>query len=542
MELSQYLRLFRKWAWLILLAALIGGAIAYYVRRNEADTYQAQTKILIGTYLEASNPDAVEIRTGAELAKTYAELAKTRNILQPVIDQLDLDATPAELAGSITIELIPETSMMVLTVINTDPLLAADIANTVAAQLVANSPTNLTDEQQETIRSAREQISLLNSQILGLRQRLTEIGQRIDQAVDQDEILRLQAQYDITTSRISQDQQTVADFQQTIAALQQRTNALEVVEEALAPDGPVDKGVMRTGMLGAIIGILLATALVLGINYQENTIKSTDQASDVLDLPVVGAITQFGRTRDAYPQRLIARLAPKSPPAETYQALQANLLFTTNGQTKRKGVYVFTSPGMGEGKSVTVANLAVTIASTGTNVLLIDADLRQPSLHEFLGLENKGYLSALLTTPPNEVLGTNGKHGLPALLAETVQATEIPNLRVITSGPLPDIPAEVLHSEHLPEWVRTFHSLLDVDVILFDTPPCLLVADSAILAANLRAKVVLVVEAGKTPRTAALKAKDQFNHIGSDISGIVLNKANPDDQGVMYGNYTKTRV
>jgi capsular exopolysaccharide synthesis family protein len=216
-----------------------------------------------------------------------------------------------------------------------------------------------------------------------------------------------------------------------------------------------------------------------------------------------------------------------------------------NGEDKRRGVYVFTSPGPGEGKSLTVTNFAMSIASTGQRVLLIDADLRRPKLHEILSLENRGNLAKLLATPPSELHlseSGNGVHDLPELLTEAVQTTDIPNLQVITSGPLPEVPAEVLHSEYLPDWIKMFRSYYHVDVILFDTPPCLVVSDSAILASNLHARVVLVIEAGHTQREAAMKARDQFMHIGSPLSGIVLNKANRNEPSFSYGYYDKAKV
>src|SRR3972149_5394996 len=149
MELNRYIRLFKKWAWLIILAALIGGGIAFFVRRSQSDTYKAQTKIMIGSFLQASNPQAAEIRTGAELAKTYAALIQTRTVLQATIDALNLNTTPESLGGSITTELIPETSVLVLTVIYSDPEMAAALANEASNQLVLNSPTNLTQDEEE---------------------------------------------------------------------------------------------------------------------------------------------------------------------------------------------------------------------------------------------------------------------------------------------------------------------------------------------------------------------------------------------------------
>jgi capsular exopolysaccharide synthesis family protein len=546
MELNRYIRLFRKWAWLIILAAVIGAGIAFFVRRSQAETYQAQTKIMIGSFLQAANPQAAEIRTGAELAKTYAALVQTRTVLQATIDALNLDTSPESLGGKITTELIPETSVLILTVVYSDPDLAAAIANEASNQLVLNSPTNLTQDEEEIMQSAREQISALNAQINTANERLNQIGAEI-QAIDsvetedeRNELTRLQAQWDITINQRAQFQAALAEFQTTVANLNRTTNKLTIVENAVVPSSPESKEVVQTAILGGLIGLILGAALVLFINYQENTIQSADEATGILNLPVLGTITSFGKAKDSYSERLITYRTPTSPVAETYHTLQANLLFSADGGNRRAGVYVITSPGQGEGKSVTAANLAVTIARSGLRVLLIDADMRQPRQHEILKVENKGHFAELISTPPSQfglssTMTTNGSTELPKLLIDSLQQLEIPNMMVITSGPLPEVPAEILGSEYLPEWIKIFQNVLDIDVILFDTPPSLVVADSSILAATTHAHVVLVVEAGQTRRAAARKAKDQFMLIGNPVQGLVVNKANPHDQGFGYG-------
>lgn len=549
MDLNQYIRLFRKWAWLIVLAAVVGGGIAYYVRRGQPETYKAVTKILVGSYRKETNPDPTDIGVGSDLAKTYAELAKTRAVMQGTIDTLGLDTDARNLVGALQTKILEETSILELTIIYSDPDLAAAIANEIANQLIATSPTNLSPQELEQLESARNQIPVLNAQIESANARLAILDQQILQATDQEQLLLLQAQYSSTLNTVEQASAAVANMQTTISNLQLRTNSLDIVDEAVPAQFPEDKGVLRTAILGAIIGVILSSGLVLFINYQESTVKSVEQVTSVLDLPVLGTVTRFGRSKDTYPQRLITHISPTSPVSEIYNTLHTNMLVSADGATTRQGVYVITSPNPGEGKSVTAANLAVSIAMSGARVLLIDADLRQPKVHEILELENRGNLSQLLTQSPADLgiapVPPNGHNELPEALQDVIQSTDIPNLFVITSGPLPEIPAEVLHSVELSDWIKIFKLYLNVDVILFDTPPCLVVADSAILSANVHAEVVLVVEAGQTQRVAARKARDQFAHIGSPISGVVLNKVNPREQvyghGYGYGYYTSPK-
>ncbi|MBN2304983.1 MAG: hypothetical protein JXQ72_10920 [Anaerolineae bacterium] len=543
MELKQYIRLFRKWAWLIGLAALVGGSLAFFARRGQADIYQAQTKILIGNFIASPNPEPLDIGTGAELAKTYTELAHMRPILLGTIDALGLDMSPSSLRGSFTAESIEETSIIVITVQHGDPELAAAIANEVANQIIKKSPTNLTPQQQETIDASRDQIAQLNTQIGAARAQLKTISEQLATAEEENQLLRLQTQYNVTADMINQLTATVAEFQSIISNLQRRTNSLDIVESAIVPQFPLAKGVIQTAILGAVIGVILSSALVLFVNYQETTVKSVEQVSEMLSLPVLGVISRFGRARDNYDKRLITRDAPTSPVAETYHALKTNLLFSSDsdGHIQRKNVYVITSPGQNEGKSITTANLAVSMALAGSRVLLIDADLRQPTLHKIFNMENTGNLSALLTTSPAEMgLSVEGDHtgdDIPEQLASHLHTTDVPNLLVMPAGELPAIPSEVLYSETLVDWIQVFYSYLGAEFIVFDTPPCLAVSDSAVLAANVRAKVVMVLEAGQTRRQSAINAKTQFAHTGNAVFGIVLNKANPYDQEFGVGGY-----
>jgi polysaccharide biosynthesis transport protein len=534
MELNQYIRLFRRWTWFLVLAALVGGGIAFFARQSQADTYQAEVKILI-TRDPQPNSTGGDLPTGADLARLYAELARTRPVLQATIDTLDLDASVRSLREAVEPRIVDDTSLLVIAVTYQRQDQVAPIANTIAAQLRAQNPASLTPEQTQQIASAQAAITQLNSDIQAALDVLADLRAQIAGATTPDQVARLEAEATIIHNQITQWRAQAAANQALIAALQGQTTTLDIVEEAVEAEWPQDKTLVRSAVVGAVIGVLLAAGLVLFMHLQESAVKSAEQAAHIMDLPVLGTIARFGRSKDSYPRRLITQRAPASPIAEAYHAIQANLLLSPPGADKRSGLYVVTSPNPAEGKSITVANLGVAIAQSGLNVLLVDTDLRQPRLHDILNVENKGTLARLLTQSPADYDLAVTQAALPAVLQDHVQAAETPNLSVITSGPLPAIPAEVLHSETLPDWIKVFKAHLDVDVILFDTPPCLAVADSAILAANIRADVVMVLEAGQTQRSAARQAAEQFRHIGSPISGVVLNKTSLREQAMGYG-------
>ncbi len=202
---------------------------------------------------------------------------------------------------------------------------------------------------------------------------------------------------------------------------------------------------------------------------------------------------------------LITISNPRSPIAEAFRALRTNLEFSNLDKSLR--AILVTSAGAEEGKSTTLANLAVTIAQSGKRVILVDADLRRPTQHQIFDLKNNAGLTdmvrdeALMTNPP-------------------MQETAVPNLYVLTSGQLPPNPAEILGSQRMTQILAAL--LERADMLLLDAPPLLAVTDAAVLSSKVDG-VLLVVSAGKTKRENARKAQAQLEKINARVIGAVLN-------------------
>ncbi len=196
---------------------------------------------------------------------------------------------------------------------------------------------------------------------------------------------------------------------------------------------------------------------------------------------------------------------PRSPVAEAYRTLRTNLDFS--GLDKPLRSMVVTSAGADEGKSTTLANLAVTMAQAGKKVILVDCDLRRPSLHQIFGARNSAGITDLMR---DESLMAN----------PPFQDTPIPNLKLLTSGQLPPNPAELLGSRRMTEIIACL--LAQGEVVLFDAPPIIAVTDAALLAAKVDG-VLLVVSAGKTKREHARKAKLLLEKVNARLVGTVLN-------------------
>lgn len=212
-------------------------------------------------------------------------------------------------------------------------------------------------------------------------------------------------------------------------------------------------------------------------------------------------------------RRLLAHNSPKDPIAEQYRTIRTNIQFSNVDQDIK--TIVLTSSGAEEGKSTTSANLATVYAQQGLKVLLIDADLRKPTGHYTFRLENHIGLTNVLTRQ--------------STLAQAVQESEIPHLSVLTSGPIPPNPSELLASAQMAELLKEMKEKFDM--IIFDTPPILAVADAQILA-NQVDGTILVVSSGKTEKDAALKSKELLSNAQGKLLGVVLN-----NRKVEEGNY-----
>ncbi|MBI4496505.1 MAG: CpsD/CapB family tyrosine-protein kinase [Chloroflexi bacterium] len=201
---------------------------------------------------------------------------------------------------------------------------------------------------------------------------------------------------------------------------------------------------------------------------------------------------------------LIAATHPRSPVAEAYRQLRTNIQFSSLDRSCR--TILVTSAGLAEDKSTMVANLAVTIAQTGASVVLVDADLRRPSLHAVFGLEPTAGLTNLF------LVGDRA----PRLL---LQPTGVPQLQFLPSGPLPPNPSELLGSARMEEVIERLKE--EAQYVLFDAPPVVAVTDAAVLATRMEG-VLLVVQAGHTKRDAAQKAKALLEKVNAPLLGVVL--------------------
>lgn len=292
---------------------------------------------------------------------------------------------------------------------------------------------------------------------------------------------------------------------------------VKVVDKAIAPFAHAQPNERLNIIIAGVLGFMVATGLVFLREFLDQTIKTSDDVSRYLDLPVLGSIAKMNnKEHDALHKNLITLNDPKSPVSETYRIVRTNIQFSSVDKSLKK--LLITSPLMNEGKTVTSANLAVAFAKTGQRVVLVDADLRKPSQHKIFNLLNYQGLTSLLL----------GDVGIQEVLNETFE----PTLSVITSGPIPPNPAEMLGSRKMESLLEELEGY--ADLIVLDMPPVTVVADTVVLAGKVDS-VVMVLTSTQTLIDAAKRSKELLINSKANIIGTVLNMVDKESQD--YYNY-----
>ncbi|MDA8237821.1 MAG: polysaccharide biosynthesis tyrosine autokinase [Chloroflexi bacterium] len=497
MDLRRQGHVIRSWLWLFAVGVLLAGGTAYVVSSALPKVYKAQVTLLVGQSRSSSSVDYNDLLASQRISQTYANLATTGPILAQVIADAGLQVTPDEFRDAVTAEAARDSTLVTVTVQDGDPQRAADLANAIAAQMIAASGT----------------VYGKNSQVEGFISSQTEATQlQIEET--QAEIDRLTA-LPLRTS--AQDQQLaalnvqVATLRQSYAALVQLSgssaNALTVVDPATPPREPSSPRVLLSTLLAALVGLLIALGIAYTLEYLDDTVKSSEDVEAATGLATLGTVIKMkgdGGRSEIY--RLATLLYPRGPAAEAYRTLRTNLEFAAVDEPVR--TLLVTSSIPGEGKTTTASNLAVAFAQAGRRVILLDADLRKPGVHKVFDLPNVAGLTSLLRTDD-------------VAIDDVVQATEEERLQVITTGLLPPNPAELLGSNRMKTILERL--VAAADLVIVDSPPLQAVTDAAILSA-ITDGTLLVIDAERTRRGAAGHGREALAKADARVLGVALNR------------------
>ncbi len=510
MELRQYGTIMLKWLWLILLGTILAGGTAFAASRLTTPVYEASATLMV---IQGSNPtisDYTAVLTGQQLAKTYGELLKKRPVLEGVIENLNLPLTPEQLAARENVQLVRDTQLISLRFEDEDPRQAADIANQIAKVFIEQNQASQLSRFASSKENLLKQLKQLEADMASAQAALDKSRA----ASNATEMTRLETSLSQARSSYSNLLKSYEDIR---IAEAKAIDTVMIAEPAEVPSRPVRPNVLLNTLLAAIVGAMLATGVAFLIEYLDDSIHSPEEAGTTLQLPTLGTII---RTQVVDPpDRLMVQKAPRSPMAESYRVLRTNIQFSNVDQPAK--VILVTSANPLEGKSTTAANLAAAMAQGGLSVALVDADMRRPSLHQIFEVPNDcGLTNALL----QDEITLNG----------ALSTTKVENLRLMTTGPLPPNPSELLGSQRMQRLLATLRE--QFDAVIIDSPPVLAVADPAVLAPQTDG-VVLVVGAGETRRDAAKRAVSNLTQVGARFLGVTLNKFSMNGRGYDYYYY-----
>ena len=283
-----------------------------------------------------------------------------------------------------------------------------------------------------------------------------------------------------------------------------RATNVRVIDPAQVPGGPISPNVRGEMTFAFMAGLAFAVVLAFGFEYLDNRIKTPQELKSTLAIPFLGMVPSLAHDKHAQANPLLNNGVPQNF-SEAFKSVRTNVLFSSAEEGMRS--LVITSAGPGEGKSVVASNLSIALAQAGQRVLLIDADMRRPRVHEIFGGPQEPGLS--------NVLAGNAK------TSEAVRKSSVTGLWLMHAGHIPPNPAELLGSKRYSDFMASLGA--HFDWVVLDTPPVMVVADSAIVA-NQASGVVFVVGADNTSRQAARTAVEQLDAANAHIIGSVLNK------------------
>jgi capsular exopolysaccharide synthesis family protein len=301
-------------------------------------------------------------------------------------------------------------------------------------------------------------------------------------------------------------------MQEKVEAAIPKTGIVEIIDKAEADYRPVKPNKLLNIALGVIIGLAIGIGLAFFIEYLDTSVKTIDDVERALQSPVLGVIPQ----NVGY---LISE-GPDSPHAEAYRVLRTNILFSL--KDPKLNTITVVSGGAGEGKSTTIFNLATVFAQNGSRVLVVDSDLRRPSIHKILKVSNSIGLT-------NFLLKQN-------TLEEVIQTTPLATLDFLPSGKLPSSSMGVLSSAQMKELIRDLKRRYDY--VFFDSPPIMGVSDASILSSEVDS-VLQVIQYRRYPQPMTIRAKQMIEKVGGNLLGIVLNNINmaSDENYYYYSGY-----
>jgi len=501
-DVRNFFYLLWSLGWLITLAGLLAGVTAFLVSSRAIPIYETNARLLVSDPPAMRSIDYTSIVSSQSMTKTYAEMLVDRPVLEGVIDQLDLQILPENLKKTISVELIPGTQLLDVSVENADPILATAIANSLGSVFAERIRELQSQRYSATQAGLTQQVSAMEEQIATTTR---------DLELENDSTRKSQLEARLTEYRRLYSN-LVTNYEQVRLAEAQTSVNVVVSQPAVVPNKPVRPDIIKNTLFASLAGMLLTIVTLTFIEVLDDTLKNPDKIRQEFNLPILGMIA----THNVDDQKIITLSQPRSPVAEAFRSIRTNITFASVDKPLRRILVTSATPG--DGKTTVVTNLAVTLAQGERKVVLIDSDLRRPQVNHRLGLSNQPGLSQLFV----QKLDT---------IQEVIQENEVPGLAVITAGDVPPNPSELLMSNKMNQILD--HLTQEYDLVLIDTPPVLSVTDAVALAPKMDGLIV-VIKPGKTRKRDLRNALEQLRGVGARVLGLVLNGVDLDNRKYNY--------
>lgn len=508
-------------------------------------------------------------------------------------------ASSAEVAGSYKVERLQESNLIALYSFSSDPVRAADIASAVIEayrdfdleQKSLQSRKTLEDissrknEVEDNLRALERQKqsfvernpktgmgSALANQLADLEIRKKQLLEKytpnhpevlsLDQRIEvvESKLGEIPAQ-EVALARISRELRMQEELYTTLnkqheeakLGVSSMVSFVSVVNRPMPENAPISPNRPLNMLAGSVLGIFLAVVVVFLLENLDVSISTIEDIENFLKLPVLGIIphilsekhmdnwlTQVFKkeryTVDAFRSVLVVNRRYATGVIESYHTLRTNIMSNLN--TKESVSLVFSSAGAAEGKTLTAVNFALASAHSGLKTLLVDADLRRPAINQIFGTRKDPGLSDVLAGRADwrDAALESADFIMGGLdYDQLMRFPGIENLKMLNCGTQPDNVIDILDSANWRELMDDFKS--EFDLIIFDTPPVLLFADSLMIAKHASDGVVLVYKAGKIARGALRRAKEQIGGVNARMIGVVLNGVRASEMGPQYGYY-----
>ena len=496
MDIRRFILPLHKWWWLLVLATLIAGGASYFATRGQPPVYQARTTLMIGSTISDPNPSSSEFFLGEQLAGAYADIANRELVRNATLEKLGLRRLPEYIARA-----VPKTQLIEIIVTDQNPERAQLVANELAAQLILFSPTSVEPDEQDRLEFVNRQLGILETQIEETQDEIDTLREELGDLVSAQEIAD-------TQNRIAALQTKLNTLQNTYASLlastnQEATNTLTIIEPAALPRSPIGPSKNVTVLLSAGVGLVLAISAAYLLEYVfDNSLKFPEEVEQIFQAPIIGHVFVKRSWRKSPPPLISGQ--PDHPNTEDFQSLKTNLRFSER-EGPLKTILVASPEKQGD-TSLVAANLAISMEDSCNSVILVDANLRHPRLHEYFQLPNEKGLSEVIS------------ERIP--LEESLQVIGDSKLAIISSGSLLLSPIELLTSERMYDLLGQLAARADVVII---NSPSFVRAEAPILASRVDG-VLAVVQPDRTGKSEAQNMVEQIERAGARLVGVLLNR------------------